>query len=72
MMPMKSTCHLMMTLCITTWFMNTKQVSSRNQPRAASFSKSNIFVKVKLKPYHTHAVYMHAYVDTGADVNLMP
>ena len=30
------------------------------------------FVKVKLKPYHTHAVYMHAYVDTGAGVNLMP
>ena len=30
------------------------------------------FVKVKLKPHHTHAVYMHAYVDTGADVNLMP
>ena len=30
------------------------------------------FVKVKLKPYHTHAVYMHAYVGTGANVNLMP
>ena len=29
-------------------------------------------MKVKLKPYHTHAVYMHAYVNTGADVNLMP
>ena len=30
------------------------------------------YMKVKLKPHHTHAVYMHAYVDTGADVNLMP
>ena len=29
-------------------------------------------MKVKLKPYHTHAVYMHAYVTTGADVDLMP
>ena len=29
-------------------------------------------MKVKLKPHHTYAVYMHAYVDTGADVNLMP
>ena len=29
-------------------------------------------MKVKLKPHHTHAVYMHAYIDMGADVNLMP
>ena len=29
-------------------------------------------MKVKLKLYQTHAVYMHAYVDTSADVNLMP
>ena len=42
MMPTKSTCHLMMTLCITTWFMSIKPVSNRSQPKAANSSKSNI------------------------------
>ena len=40
--------------------------------KSSKFQCLKHFVKVKLKPYHTHAVYMHAYVDTGADVNLMP
>ena len=40
--------------------------------KSSKFQQIKHFVKVKLKPYHTHAVYMHAYVDTGADVNLMP
>ena len=39
---------------------------------SSKFQQIKHFVKVKLKPYHTHAVYMHAYVNTGADVNLMP
>ena len=39
---------------------------------SSKFQEIKHFVKVKLKPYCTHAVYMHAYVDTGADVNLMP
>ena len=39
---------------------------------SSNFQLIKHFVKVKFKPYHTHAVYMHAYVDTGADVNLMP
>ena len=34
------------------------------------FQQIKHFVKVKLKPYHTHAVYMHAHVDTRADVNM--
>ena len=38
----------------------------------SQFQQIKHFVKVKLKPYYTHGVYMHAYVDTGADVNLMP
>ena len=38
----------------------------------SKFLQIKHFVKVKLKPYHTHAVYMHAHVNTGADVNLMP
>ena len=40
--------------------------------KSSKFQQIKHFVKVKLKPYYTHAVYMHAYVDTGADVNLMP
>ena len=40
--------------------------------KSSKFQQIKHFVKVKLKPYHTHAVYMHAYVDTGAEVNLMP
>ena len=40
--------------------------------KSSKFQWIKHFVKVKLKPYHTHAVYMHAYVNTGADVNLMP
>ena len=39
---------------------------------SSKFQQIKHFVEVKLKPYHTHAVYMHAYVNTGADVNLMP
>ena len=39
--------------------------------KSSKFQQIKHFMKVKLKPYHTHAVYMHAYVDTGADVNLM-
>ena len=38
----------------------------------SQFQEIRHYVKVKLKPHHTHAVYMHAYVDTGADINLMP
>ena len=40
--------------------------------RNSQFQQIRHYMKVKLKPHHTHAVYMHAYVDTGADVNLMP
>ena len=40
--------------------------------KSSKFQQIKHFVKVKLKPYHSHAVYMHAYVDTGVDVNLMP
>ena len=40
--------------------------------KSSKFQWIKHFVKVKLKPYHTHAVYMYAYVNTGADVNLMP
>ena len=40
--------------------------------KSSRFQRIKPFVKVKLKPYHIHAVYMHAYVNTGADVNLMP
>ena len=39
---------------------------------SSKFQRIKHFVKVKLKPYHTHTVYMHAYVNTRADVNLMP
>ena len=39
---------------------------------SSKFQQIKHFVKAKLKPYHTHAVYIHAYVDTGADVNLVP
>ena len=40
--------------------------------KGSKFQQIKHFVKVKLKPYHTHTVYMDAYVNTGADVNLMP
>ena len=40
--------------------------------KSSKFQQIKHFVKVKLKLYHAHTVYMHAYVDTGADVNLMP
>ena len=39
--------------------------------KSSKFQWIKHFVKVKLKPYHTHAMYMHAYVNTRADVNLM-
>ena len=52
--------------------MCTKPVSRLKHAKAANSSKIKHFVKVKLKPYHTYAVYMHAYVDTRADINLMP
>ena len=35
----------------------------------SQFQQIRHYVKVKLV---NHAVYMHAYIDTGADVNLMP
>ena len=40
--------------------------------KSSKFQWIKHFVKVKLKPYYTHAVYIHAYVDTGVDINLMP
>ena len=40
--------------------------------KSSKFQWIKHFVKVKLKPDHTHAMYMHAYVNTGTDVNLMP
>ena len=39
--------------------------------KSSKFQWIKHFVKVKLKPYHTHAMYMHAYVNTRVDVNLM-
>ena len=50
------------------------KTSLQQKPAKSSskFQQIKHFVQVKLKPYHTHTVYMHAYVNTRADINLMP
>ena len=37
----------------------------------AKFKQLQQIVEVKFSPYDTNSVYMDAYVDTGADVNLI-
>ena len=37
----------------------------------AKFKQLQQIVEVKFRPYDTNRVYMDAYVDTGADVNLI-
>ena len=55
------------------YMVHVHKTSLQQKPaKSSKFQWIKHFVKVKLKPYHTHAVYMHAYVDTGADINLMP
>ena len=55
------------------YMVHVHKTSLQQKPaKSSKFQQIKHFVKVKLKPYHTHAVYMHAYVDTGADINVMP
>ena len=55
------------------YMVHVHKTSLQQKPaKSSKFQQIKHFVKVKRKPYHTHAVYMHAYVNTGADINLMP
>ena len=55
------------------YMVHVHKTSLQQKPaKSSKFQQIKNFVKVKLKPYYTHTVYMHAYVDTEADVNLMP